>query len=511
MLDTAHVLTCAHVVAAADDHIPGRDGQAPKTEVTVEFPLWSVEARARATVVDGGWVEQSDDERGDVALLRLIQAPRSGDLADHHFRDRGLPEWWSAPLDRRSPRWRQRVRVYGFPTDMAGGIWVDASLMGLGGPGGEWAQMDTLSGARVTRGFSGSAVIDTEFGAVAGIVVSEYTDGTAGLAWMMPLETLEKSSTKIRSVVAQRAKVRSRAGPRVKEFLADRTASGTMVVVASPQPPAGIIAAPSPSESLRISHDLLLEVAQNPTLVDIAVDATGLRTDDIARGMVAQLGYSISTEADPVEPLLIVLTGTNLLIKNIDAAIDPKGLVRALIRRLCRRAIARRNRLLLGFSDEHASIEHRVRLLRAQLEDAVVREDWAREQLDPIGSLERDGYSAAELRTRLSLLARSDASRTDMLRGIAELEQALPAWTRPPRLRSAVSRDGLRGKLEAYRSLATNLGLVEVQALVDKFARAFEALDASSSDLTLAARLVEEYANEVIRSRDAGGGINGPV
>ena len=72
LLAGRYVLTCAHVVADALGVEP-REGR-PAEPVGVE--LLAGEQRADAVVVPGGWTPVKDDERGDIAVLRLLGPAR---------------------------------------------------------------------------------------------------------------------------------------------------------------------------------------------------------------------------------------------------------------------------------------------------------------------------------------------------------------------------------------------------------------------------------------------------
>ncbi|HEX2416746.1 MAG TPA: trypsin-like peptidase domain-containing protein [Micromonosporaceae bacterium] len=175
LIDPWRVLTCAHVVAKAlgvDSH-----GAPPVGVVTVDFPALSGVSRF-ARVMTGGWVPTAQDGRGDVTVLVLDQ-PAPDELRPANFSLCG-------ELDRRS------VRAYGHPIDLDDGVWAEARVVGSGGPGGEWIQLDglTVTGRRVERGFSGAGVFDGRSLAVVGVVVAEDLQVANRVAWMLPVERI---------------------------------------------------------------------------------------------------------------------------------------------------------------------------------------------------------------------------------------------------------------------------------------------------------------------------------
>jgi hypothetical protein len=187
------VLTCAHVVAKA--FAADMRGAAPTGETTVDFPgsaeagpteAGSAGARAvasggvLASVDPGGWVPVDAPGGGDLALLTLAGDPPD-DVRPATLVACGAPDG-------------RMVQAYGHPVGLDAGVWGRATLVGYGGPGTSWVQVDGVNttGRAITAGFSGAGVIDGT-GRVIGLVVAEDTQPAARVAWMIPVEVCLRS------------------------------------------------------------------------------------------------------------------------------------------------------------------------------------------------------------------------------------------------------------------------------------------------------------------------------
>ncbi|WP_221360972.1 effector-associated domain 2-containing protein [Streptomyces beigongshangae] len=180
-----HVLTCAHVVAAALG-LPGEE-RAPDGGLLVDLPgrAWSATVRT----VPGGWSPppplghvvpgRALEDHGDLAVL----APRAGGPRPHP-RPVPLPVAGCGPADGR------RVAIIGYPRGAPAGLVATARVAGRGGPCPDWVQLDGVrtTGAAVERGFSGAAVWDPAIRRVVGLVTAAGKDRTAKIAWMLPME-----------------------------------------------------------------------------------------------------------------------------------------------------------------------------------------------------------------------------------------------------------------------------------------------------------------------------------
>jgi hypothetical protein len=184
LVDSWHVLTCAHVVAGLLG--TGSGATAPTGEVTVELPFLPASVRGghagpptriRAHVARQGWVPPTADGNGDLTLLRLERAAPSG-LPPTRFKQ-------SIEVGGGS------VLVFGHPAGSEDGVWARTRVMAVGGPGGEWMQLDAAgaSGWSVTHGFSGAGAVDEVTGEVLGVVVASDRDVESRVAWVIRMET----------------------------------------------------------------------------------------------------------------------------------------------------------------------------------------------------------------------------------------------------------------------------------------------------------------------------------
>jgi vWA-MoxR associated protein C-terminal domain/vWA-MoxR associated protein middle region 0/Trypsin-like peptidase domain/Effector-associated domain 2 len=179
LLTGRHVLTCAHVVAAALDGDPG--GPCPGEAVLVDFPALPGASPQLARVAADGWAQQRLDHGGDLAILELDGGPPPG-LYPPRLARCGVPG-------------RRRVRVYGHPAALPEGWWSVAELIGAGGQSSEWVQLQVdPAGRPIAPGYSGAGVMDEETGAVIGCIVTVLggpdQDALSRTAWMIPLETV---------------------------------------------------------------------------------------------------------------------------------------------------------------------------------------------------------------------------------------------------------------------------------------------------------------------------------
>lgn len=174
-----HALTCAHVVAAAEQD-PGR------RRLMVDLPAraWHAEvdpvpaAWSPPPPLDG--LEAPEGDAADFAVLPL--------RADHMPLPRSCGPLRPAACGTPDGR---RVSVVGYPRGAPAGIIATAVLTGKAGPCPDWVQLDGLhtTGAVVERGFSGAAVWDPVRQAVVGLVTAAHTDRSTKVAWMLPMET----------------------------------------------------------------------------------------------------------------------------------------------------------------------------------------------------------------------------------------------------------------------------------------------------------------------------------
>src|SRR5215208_802486 len=189
LVSEGHVLTCAHVVAAAlrDDTIEAQ-AEVPRGRVNLNFHFLRGEPHRTATVVHwqprGGPVTNPS---GDSAVLRLtenqpdearpIRLTATNDLFGHGF------------------------RAHGFPRDTDSGVWAYGVVRDPLGNG--WLQVEDTKeqGRRIEKGFSGGPVQDQATGRFVGMVAasSEYIKA-AKVGYIIPTEVLVRTCSDLISL-----------------------------------------------------------------------------------------------------------------------------------------------------------------------------------------------------------------------------------------------------------------------------------------------------------------------
>jgi hypothetical protein len=466
LLDSEHVLTCAHVALAAED----------LTVEMVGVPGMPVSA---AHIVEHA---EPQHERGDVALLRL-STPQPGVRP--------------ATLRKVAMTWNRSVHAQGFPRGLEEvGAWATMTLSGLAGA--EWQQMNGGNGHRVQRGFSGAGVADDANGHVLGIVVSEYTDDGAGLSWMIPVAAIEQNLPVLsRWVVGddgidERFKKRTaHYNDRVRglmDWLARRQDGGAVLIIVG--------------EDLEHLQDAVTfsTVGESPA-PDLAINVEGLTTEEVSRRIVDRAGLvsrGSSTERvrEGTPPMTVVIDG-------VDTAREP----RSLLDHVGRPMVASGARLVLGFRDEDAADLVAAReLARAAV---VTRLDGLVERVTELMREDPD-TAATKLRIGLSALRRAAAADWQLVeRKLPRFHQAV---TRTERERAALRHvrnelSVLRGRLATAQARAAAAGFAEDVELDKHHRRAHAALEAEPADLAVALRAVQ--ACEAAVRRRSGKGDQG--
>ncbi|MGA6167451.1 S1 family peptidase [Amycolatopsis magusensis] len=440
-------LTCAHVLS--DDPEADPSG----LRVRVRFVGLDGQPGVDATVVREGWVPQTA-AGGDVALLRLAEQP-------------AVP---GAPLCHTRAVRDRTVHTYGFPEPHDNGVWVNNAE--LAGPAGEWVQLNSpLPGERVRRGFSGAGVIDKATGAVIGMVVTEYTDETTGLAFMIPTRVLTGYV------------------PALAEFVAGEVpdAPGTITVLISDRHTA-------------ITSGFS-EVVGDRAGRMLTLDTTGKSPREVSHRLEAERGRA---QWPPTVALAAV-----------DSSSQPERLLHEVVRPLLERGA----QVIVQFSadnapgagiardwqrDENAARLDRLRQLAAGFEseeDGVLVQ--ARRLAKKIQPLPEFRPRSAEL---VLLLGAADADEpTRMHRRLTRIED----WVREQRDQLTVYQhklaakaeeyDELRGQLSAYNAMAVRHGLMEDEELAEVYLPAKAALSARPCSLPDAVPLVHSYATAVRR------------
>ncbi|SMD25799.1 Trypsin-like peptidase domain-containing protein [Kibdelosporangium aridum] len=457
------VLTCAHVIQKAQGYKPG--SETPDVAVAVE--VMAQDELASARVMPGCWVPPTEDDRGDVALLRM---------------DRAIQPEPRVQLRRlRCPRGRT-VHSYGFPYVRAYGIYASAVLSGWAGPGGEWIQIDSVPQREVIRpGFSGAGVVDERTGAVVGIAAIAYHSDLSHLAWMIPVDVVAEYLPAFREWL----------GP---EIPCDRWAS-----------PAGAILIAVGA------HD---EAAVAGIHVPNMVDAAGKSADEVYR----VLRDTPASEPRGSEP--VGVTG-------IEQAQEPEKVLDSVVGPMVRNGAT----VVLRLSDENSPTARLVRqrqrdALRVRIDaltegvaDLAQREDLARThrrraqaRLRPPPKITELSALAAELQLPLAALRSSvDDTDPDRLRRAVErferkLDRYLDQVERVAREADAAMLvlERLRGLVASYNARAVQHGLLEDKELEQPLRAAREALDAYPCDLNIAEARVNEYVRAVQHRLRAG-------
>jgi WD40 repeat protein len=181
------VVTCAHVVDAALARRPSRDR--PEETVLVDFPSWPDHDPVEAEILQDGWFPP-DEERGDVAILRILGDPP--------------PDARQPPLRRPPAMMDHTFHVEGFPAKI-GDAWATGAIRGAT-HGGHWVQLEDVKvpGHRIERGFSGAPVWDDEAQAVVGIIVITELDEATKAARMIPVSALVRLWPRLEQAVGWR-------------------------------------------------------------------------------------------------------------------------------------------------------------------------------------------------------------------------------------------------------------------------------------------------------------------
>lgn len=483
LLGETHVLTCAHVVPEGADHVFVDRMRGPAV---------------RADVVPDHWKPPLDDRRGDVALL---------DLA-------GPVDGAGATLRRNSLRRNLVVRTVGFPGPVHDGVSVLARLAGRGGPGHEWLQLNRDSSTEypVTSGFSGAGVVDDADGtrAVIGIVVSEFANDVAHLAWMIPVETILHYLPVVARWTAEDAPEHDEQEDLARTLTnwlgRHRSHDVVMVLVGRDR------------EVLRRAVELSSVESQNKGTssgVDLAVDASSRTADEVSLHIIDRAGVELDESSTPSEQLRAGTPPMTVVVDGVDDAEQPEVLLNEVLRPLAEQG----SRVLLGFRRESSpsldaarsweltAITGRLDLLTERIRVLAAQEDLLARHHRPVR------LRAAGLRLRVTRM-RAAVTRPDVRSVRPLLEETEDALARAARRTGAAvealedlldRRREAGGLLNAYRAKADAGGLVEDTALAGLYRRAHDLLARGLGELPAAEEAVSGYAAAVRRVLDAGG------
>jgi len=545
LIDAQHLLTCAHVVAAdpvcGEAGVSATDRLVAAREVTADLVGLPDGPSVSARPVSGAWVPRAADESGDVAVLRLDTPQRPGA---------------AAPLYRLASTPGRLVRMCGFPRGLDGGLWVTATVGGPVDPRAEWVQLDPVPGQPgVSHGFSGAAVCDERGTAVLGMVVGRYGDATVRVSYMLPVESILKYLPALADRAGGRGAVDHsivrRSGrtaaledspatigfaQSLADWLARRGEESVWEVVVGEIDSAlssavrrAIVLADRESQD----RDDVAAASPDGTVppigsIDLALDVTGLSTEEVARRIVDRLRAPGADDLSPRTWLRSSAPPANLVIAGVDAAIEPEALVADVVGPLVRRG----SRVLLVLRRlASRRLSEAVAAVRAQASDAVEeRLRLLAERVRQLSDAEREaeemcvrlrrrvvGVPAAPdgavgSRLALSALRREAAEGgADRRELLAALESAERAVDRRRKRVDAVRREldrlsgladelgVLRGLLDAAAAKARDCGLAEDQALGVGYRSAHDRVWTAPCDVPAAQQAVRSYLDAVRR------------
>ncbi len=497
LLGETHVLTCAHVVPEGADHVFVDRMRGPAV---------------RADVVLSRWVPPLEDRRGDVALL---------DLA-------GPVEGAGAMLRRTALRRNLVVRTVGFPGPVHDGVSVLARLADRGGPGHEWLQLNRGSSNEypVTSGFSGAGVVDDADGtrAVIGIVVGEFANDIAHLAWMIPVETILHHLPDVERWTVGGAPLddgfTGAPDPGVEQVDLARTLASwldrhrprdvVMVLVGRDREvlhrAVGLSAVESRPPTAGAPEGTVPAVGS----VDLAVDAASRTVDQVSRRIIDRAGVGLDESSTPSEQVRAGTPPMTVVIDGVDDAEQPEVLLQEVLRPLAEQG----SRVVLGFRRESSpsltaarnwelgAITARLDRLADQIKVLAAQEELLDRHHRPVED------RAAGLRMRLSRM-RVAVTRPDAHSVRPLLEETEDALARASRRTEQAARtleellDRRReasGLLNAYQAKADNGGLVEDTGLAGLYRRAHDLLARGLDELPAAEEAVRGYGTAVRRA-----------
>ncbi len=179
-----HILTCAHVVAAALG-LPDEAPEKPQAAVSLDLPR--VAPRRLLTARIMLWRPPRTDGGDDIAGLELESDPPHGARA--------------APLAQVDDLWERSFRAFGFPKGQDTGVWATGRL--LGRQVTHWVQIEGAKepGFAIGPGFSGTPVWDSQVQAVVGMVVAAEPRMHLKTAFAIPVDVLVNTWPLLESLI----------------------------------------------------------------------------------------------------------------------------------------------------------------------------------------------------------------------------------------------------------------------------------------------------------------------
>jgi hypothetical protein len=179
-----HLVTCAHVVAAALN-LPQNTQIQPESAIEIDFPLVAPGQKVLARIVF--WQPMNPGHpTEDIAGLEVLQPVPSA----------AQPVTLSLSQD----YWQHPLRVFGFPKGHDDGLWATGILRDQSANG--WIQLDALASQdrSIEPGFSGAPIWDEQLQGVVGMAVAaekRRQDVTA--AYMVPTRVLQSAWSMVKA------------------------------------------------------------------------------------------------------------------------------------------------------------------------------------------------------------------------------------------------------------------------------------------------------------------------
>jgi tetratricopeptide (TPR) repeat protein len=199
LVSERHLLTCAHVVAAAvGDYELGDDAERPQGTVHLDFLFF--DKSKRIARVEHWWPRTgaSTNPSGDIAILKLASdLPRGAEPT---------PPTKADAID----LFGHEFKALGFPAGDDQGVWAYGEMRNRLGNG--WLQVESAekAGRRIEPGFSGGPVGDLETGAIVGMVVAVTRES---IGFVIPTQVLADTWPDLRVVEVGRIRLADIARP----------------------------------------------------------------------------------------------------------------------------------------------------------------------------------------------------------------------------------------------------------------------------------------------------------
>ncbi|WP_444963947.1 nSTAND1 domain-containing NTPase [Nocardiopsis sp. M1B1] len=177
------LMTAAHVVNLALGQSPGTVDR-PTSLVELDFPLSAPGRRLHAEIEH--WVPPGEGETGDIAVLRLTEAP--------------APPVSPPPIVEPETPFGLMGTVLGFPARANDGVWSIVRIRGRQATGWTQIDLDRDSQFPVEQGFSGAPVWDPARGTIVGMVTHAWRGGGVKSAYMVSADGLFAACPELREL-----------------------------------------------------------------------------------------------------------------------------------------------------------------------------------------------------------------------------------------------------------------------------------------------------------------------